>query len=266
MAGVAAAIVTVGGCGLLPSDPVDPAAELPVFVRFFHGQGGEDQLVIGPDGAVLGWLSAQDGDRPVGCVASARFVSDIARAAANELEPGTTEGPADGADFERLEVTGRHGNAWLANGPNEAVRQANLLLREVHLPDAERTFCRAMPQPSPGAATVTGLSARSHGSQLDLVVTPTGEVTGRTEAGLVSCRVPDATAELLTTAPVPHVDLPPAAADVATSLRRGTTTYDLAPTGTDPLTLAARALVDSLMLTPGERTVCRPAPSSTPAS
>ncbi|HYN67495.1 MAG TPA: hypothetical protein VES93_11455, partial [Ornithinibacter sp.] len=94
--GLAAALTAVAACAALPPEPVDPAAELPVLVRFVHGHGSEDLLSVGSDGVVVGWLGGQDGHRPVGCLAEASFVRDLAAAAVDGLEQGATEPDRDG--------------------------------------------------------------------------------------------------------------------------------------------------------------------------
>ena len=139
-------VASVGGCGERSGEPVDPAAELPLVVRLVHGQGSEDRLSVSPDGVVTGRLGPRDGDRPVGCVVEASFVRDLAAAAAADLEPGATEPPRDGADYERIEVTGLHGTAWLGDGAaSDIVRLAGRLVYDVSRPDTERTVCRATP-------------------------------------------------------------------------------------------------------------------------
>ncbi|HYN65510.1 MAG TPA: hypothetical protein VES93_01395 [Ornithinibacter sp.] len=89
-------------------------------------------------------------------------------------------------------------------------------------------------------------------------VTTAGDVTGRTEHGLLSCRVPAATAKTLTTAVLPD-DLPQETfTDVRIGFERGTTTGVADPAGGGPFTTTARPLLDDIRLAPAERTLCRP--------
>ncbi|MBP6525376.1 MAG: hypothetical protein KA249_08190 [Dermatophilaceae bacterium] len=185
--------------------PVDPADGLPVRVEFMHGQGSQDVLSVDADGVLTGLLGEQDGNDPVGCMLDAAFLRDLGGAAVVDLEPGATEPAQEGADFERMEVIGARGSAWLGDG-SEAARLALLLVGEVHLPAGERTVCRETSQTAPGDATA-GVVLRRWGTQplqgAAAFVSDTGVVTGSTGQSLSSCQVPATTVEVLTTSPVP---------------------------------------------------------------
>ena len=91
-----------------------------------------------------------------------------------------------------------------------------------------------------------------------LSVASTGTVTGATRAGVVSCTLPQATADILAAAPAPTPP-PRAGSDViGVVVRRGTEVVDLGEgQGGDPLSEAARALLDDVQQPANARTVCR---------
>lgn len=211
---------------------------------------------------VAGWLGQQDVDRAVGCVADASFLRDLATAAAADLENGATEPDRDGADYERLEVTGRSGTAWMADDDSPGVvRLAIRLVEDVHQRPEDRGFCRETPETTPGDPTGAVVLTRRDGQWArpdEVLVTTSGSVTGRTEHGLVSCQVPASAVEPLSTAPVP-ADAPPAGSGpLQMSVRRAGTTHDLEPLGDDPLSAAARTLLDDVRLPAADRTLCTP--------
>lgn len=259
---VAAVSAAVAACVSLTAEPVDPAAGLPVLVRFVHGYGREDLLGVDSDGVVTGWLGGLDERPAVGCLAEEWFVRDIGGAAADDLEPGATEPPRDGVDIDRLEVTGSRGTAWLGDGGNEVVRLATLLVAEVHRPEADRTFCRSTPATTPGELAGGAVVRRWGGPTRfgDAVLVSTmGTVTGRTRDAVVSCEVPEATARELTTAAVPKAVPPEARGDVVRlSMGRGGVDHPLTPTGGDALTTAALTLLDDIQLPLAQRTLCTP--------
>lgn len=128
----------LAGC----SAQVDPADGLPLTIRFWHGQGSEDRLSVSADGTVTARLGPLDGDREVRCVLAPEALRDLGGAAVVDLEPGATEPVPDGADLERLQVTGTGGTAWLGQGGKEVVRLAKRLVQDVHLETDARQLCR----------------------------------------------------------------------------------------------------------------------------
>ena len=204
--------------------PVDPADGLPVRVEFMHGQGSQDVLSVDADGV---------------------FLRDLGGAAVVDLEPGATEPAQEGADFERMEVIGARGSAWLGDG-SEAARLALLLVGEVHLPAGERTFCRETPQTAPGDATA-GVVLRRWGTQplqgAAAFVSDTGVVTGSRCSPPAPCRTPRRRATATAT---------------QVTVRRNSADHPLPPTGTDPLSTTVRELLDDMSLPPAERRLCMP--------
>lgn len=259
---VAAVSAGVVACVALTPDPVDPTTGLPILVRFVHGYGREDLLGVDSDGVVTGWLGGLDEHPAVRCLASPSFLRDIGGAAVADLEPGATEPHREGNDIDRLEVTGSRGTAWLGDGGNEVVRLAKLLVAEVHRPEADRTFCRTTPATTAGGLTDGAVLRRWSGpTRFDdaVLVSTTGTVVGRTRDAVVSCEVPEATAQDLTRAAVPQVVPPAEGGDVVRlSIGRGAVDHPLAPTGADTLTTAALALLDDLQLPPAQRALCTP--------
>jgi hypothetical protein len=118
---------------------------------------------------------------------------------------------------------------------------------------------RPTTRPSPTAsdvrlARVGGVA----GFQDTLVVAPDGAVTGTTKNGAVSCTVPAATVEVLATAPPPTTGLNAGNDRIAASVERDGTTVDLGEAaGSDPLSTAAREVLDDVQLPQAQRTVCR---------
>jgi hypothetical protein len=91
-----------------------------------------------------------------------------------------------------------------------------------------------------------------------LVVAPDGAVTGTTKNGAVSCTVPEATVQTLATAPAPTTGLNAGNDRIAASVEREGTTIDLGEAaGSDPLSTAAREVLDDVQLPQVQRTVCR---------
>jgi hypothetical protein len=116
------------------------------------------------------------------------------------------------------------------------------------------------PTPTPGGTPSEVRLARVGGVAgfLDvLVVAPDGRVTGTTRAGEVDCTVPPATVQVLATAAPPTTGLNAGNDRIATSLERDGTTFDLGEAqGNDPLSAAARTLLDDVQLPESRRTVC----------
>jgi hypothetical protein len=95
------------------------------------------------------------------------------------------------------------------------------------------------------------------GFQDVLVVAPDGRVTGTTRSGALDCTVPTATVLVLATAPPPTTGLNAGTDRIATSVEREGTTFDLGEAqGTDPLSTAARTLLDDVQLPQDQRTLC----------
>ncbi len=95
------------------------------------------------------------------------------------------------------------------------------------------------------------------GFQDVLVVAPDGSVTGTTRSGQVDCTVPAATVQVLATAAPPTTGLNAGNDRIATSVEREGTTFDLGEAqGTDPLSRAARTVLDDVQLPRDQRTVC----------
>jgi hypothetical protein len=113
--------------------------------------------------------------------------------------------------------------------------------------------------PSPTAsdvrlARVGGIA----GFQDTLAVAPDGAVTGTTKNGAVACTVPAATVQTLATAPPPTTGLNAGNDRIAASVERDGTTIDLGEAaGSDPLSTAAREVLDDVQLPQAQRTVCR---------
>ena len=96
------------------------------------------------------------------------------------------------------------------------------------------------------------------GFQDTLVVAPDGTVTGTTKNGAVDCTVPAATVQVLATAPAPTTGLNAGNDRIAASVERDGTTIDLGEAaGSDPLSTAAREVLDDVQLPDAQRTVCR---------
>jgi hypothetical protein len=96
------------------------------------------------------------------------------------------------------------------------------------------------------------------GFQDVLAVAPDGAVTGTTKNGAVACTVPAATVTTLATAPAPTTGLNAGNDRIAASVERGGTTIDLGEAaGSDPLSTAAREVLDDVQLPEAQRTVCR---------
>ncbi|MFL6078612.1 MAG: hypothetical protein ACJ714_01655 [Ornithinibacter sp.] len=96
------------------------------------------------------------------------------------------------------------------------------------------------------------------GFQDALVVAPDGRVSGTTKNGAVACTVPDATVQVLATAPPPTTGLDAGNDRIAASVERDGTTIDLGEAaGSDPLSTAAREVLDDVQLPTAQRTVCR---------
>jgi len=96
------------------------------------------------------------------------------------------------------------------------------------------------------------------GFQDTLAVAPDGAVTGTTKNGAVSCTVPVATVQTLATAPAPTTGLNAGNDRIAASVERDGTTIDLGEAaGSDPLSTAARQVLDDVQLPAAQRTVCR---------
>ena len=114
--------------------------------------------------------------------------------------------------------------------------------------------------PMPGATASEVRLARVGGVAgfLDvLTVAPDGRVTGTTRAGEVDCTVPATTVQVLATAAPPTTGLNAGNDRIATSLERDGTTFDLGEAqGSDPLSAAARTLLDDVQLPEARRTVC----------
>ncbi len=119
----------------------------------------------------------------------------------------------------------------------------------------------ASPAASP-SATASGVRLARVGGvagfQDALVVAPDGAVTGTTRSGAVSCTVPAATVQVLATAPPPTTG-PDAGNDrITASVERDGTTIDLGEAAaSDPLSTAAREVLDDVQLPKAQRTVCR---------
>ena len=117
----------------------------------------------------------------------------------------------------------------------------------------------ATASPSPTAsdvrlARVGGVA----GFQDTLAVAPDGAVTGTTKNGAVSCTVPAATVQVLSTASPPTTGLNAGNDRIAASVERDGTTIDLGEAaGSDPLSTAAREVLDDVQLPEAQRTVCR---------
>ena len=95
------------------------------------------------------------------------------------------------------------------------------------------------------------------GFQDVLVVAPDGRVTGTTRAGPVDCSVPAGTVQVLATAAPPTTGLNDGNDRIAASVERDGTTLDLGEAqGTDPLSTAARELLDDVQLPQDQRAVC----------
>jgi hypothetical protein len=113
--------------------------------------------------------------------------------------------------------------------------------------------------PSPTAsdvrlARVGGIA----GFQDTLAVAPDGALTGTTKNGAVACTVPAATVQTLATAPPPTTGLNAGNDRIAASVERDGTTIDLGEAaGSDPLSTAAREVLDDVQLPQAQRTVCR---------
>ncbi len=91
-----------------------------------------------------------------------------------------------------------------------------------------------------------------------LAVSPDGAVTGTTKNGAVSCTVPAATVQTLATAPPPTTGLNAGNDRIAASVERDGTTIDLGEAaGSDPLSTAAREVLNDVQLPDAQRTVCR---------
>ncbi len=126
-------------------------------------------------------------------------------------------------------------------------------------PGSSGSSASATASPSPPAsdvrlARVGGVA----GFQDVLAVAPDGEVTGTTKNGAVSCTVPAATVQVLATAPPPTTGLNAGNDRIAASVERDGTTIDLGEAaGSDPLSTAAREVLDDVQLPEAQRTVCR---------
>ena len=91
-----------------------------------------------------------------------------------------------------------------------------------------------------------------------LSVASTGAVTGTTRSGAVACTVPQATAHTLAGAPAPTPSVRAGSDVIRVVLRRGAQVVDLGEgQGGDPLSEAARALLDDVQQPANARTVCR---------
>ncbi len=124
--------------------------------------------------------------------------------------------------------------------------------------------------PSASATSSPGASGAASGVRLArvggvagfqdvLVVGADGHVTGTTRAGEVDCTVPVGTAQVLATAAPPTTGLNAGNDRIATSVERDGTTHDLGEgQGGDPLSQAARSLLDDVQLPQDQRTLCRP--------
>jgi hypothetical protein len=96
------------------------------------------------------------------------------------------------------------------------------------------------------------------GFQDVLAVAPDGRVTGTTRNGAVDCTVPATTVQVLATAPPPTTGLNAGNDRIAASVERDGTTIDLGEAaGSDPLSTAAREVLDDVQLPEDQRTVCR---------
>jgi hypothetical protein len=96
------------------------------------------------------------------------------------------------------------------------------------------------------------------GFQDVLTVAPDGRVTGTTRNGAVDCTVPAAMVQVLATAPPPTTGLNAGNDRIAASVEREGTTIDLGEAaGSDPLSTAAREVLDDVQLPEDQRTVCR---------
>ena len=96
------------------------------------------------------------------------------------------------------------------------------------------------------------------GFQDVLAVARDGAVTGTTKNGAVSCTVPAETVQVLATAPPPTTGLNAGNDRIAASVEREGTTIDLGEAaGSDPLSTAAREVLDDVQLPEAQRTVCR---------
>ncbi len=126
-------------------------------------------------------------------------------------------------------------------------------------PGGSGSTASATAAPSPTAsdvrlARVGGVA----GFQDVLAVAPDGAVTGTTKNGAVACTVPAATVTTLATAPAPTTGLNAGNDRIAASVERGGTTIDLGEAaGSDPLSTAAREVLDDVQLPEAQRTVCR---------
>lgn len=249
--------------GSAPARPTVSGNEFPLLLDVQHSQGSLDLVRVNGDGSVTGWLGDHGNAEPVGCRVDPDLLHDLEQAAAAGLEPGAEEPERDGYDYDQLEVTGPRGSAWQGDGGNPTIVVLALrLVHDMHAPPSQRAWCLPTEQTTPGHLP-DGVVLLGRGQfpprDESLFVSATGLVTGRTMAGVLTCRVPAALVEQLRTAPIPRAAPPVTASEPQFTVRRDGTTHELATrSGVDPLSTAVIALLDDVQRPEAGRTLCAP--------